>query len=152
MKHGRSPVSGSSWQPSAQRGEELGCGLHSLLLGGARRFSGHLSKSGQYELWLSLETWVRTQHRGVATVVGRSAFQTKKQSHGAWLPCNLPELTSLCPWCWFFEYIICKPENQYYRSTFYPEQRVRSVYDWSQAQGIGWISWSFEVTITRRRK
>ena len=47
---------------------------------GAKRFSGHSYRSGQYELQLSLETWAGTQHRDAATIVSWLAFQTNRQS------------------------------------------------------------------------
>ena len=74
--------------------------------------------------WLSPEIWARTQHWGIAAVVGQSDFQREKQSHIALPPHRLPELTSRCAWCWVVKHLICKPENCYYRITIFPEQRV----------------------------
>ena len=95
LSRGHSPIGWSSWCRSAQRGEESGCGWHSLHLGGAKRFGGHSCRSGLYELQLSPTTWTETWHRGVAVVDWWSAFQTVKHSHRAWLPLNLPEIASL---------------------------------------------------------
>lgn len=43
----------------------------------------------------------------------------EKQSHRAWPNPNFPEVTFLHPWYQVMEHFMCKPENYYYRITFF---------------------------------
>lgn len=66
--------------------------------GRAKRFSEHSFKSEHYMLQLNPGTWAGMKHRGAATVVWQTAFQTEKQSHRAWPPSlNVPEFISPHP-------------------------------------------------------
>ena len=65
---------------------------------------------------------------GCDMVVGQCALQAEKQSHRALLPYILPEFTSLCPWCWVMEYVICKSMNSLLpQNHFFPWTKVHSM-------------------------
>lgn len=147
-------MSHAALQPGAHNGAQRGEGRNLVVADAPfscveQRFCGNSCKNEQYELQLSLETW---HGHGTGVLPQLSGSWLSRQRKKATKPCYPIASQSLPPFALGVEvakHITCIPENQYYRITILPEQRVTFV------MVLDWDTWGkpqrFKVAITRSK-